>query len=212
VVDASLEQSVKYGALIAECDPMQNHWDIDATLGYLERFEIRTVLEIGLYQGGSFATWSRALLPEHLIGITKDEVELHPNLPARVNGDRTNPPKVDLIFRDSHTAAARLEAEAALAGDSIDFLFIDGGHSYNEIAHDFFTYSPLVREGGVIGIHDVNRGCEGVNLFWESCIRQLYRSVLFSDALVRAGGLGIGLVLGPGDGSSWASQVQEFFQ
>ena len=32
----------------------------------------------------------------------------------------------------------------------IDFLFIDADHTYEGAKHDFETYGPLVRKGGII--------------------------------------------------------------
>lgn len=42
-----------------------------------------------------------------------------------------------------------------LDGDRLDFLFIDGDHSYAGVATDFRLYSPLVRPGGLIAFHDI---------------------------------------------------------
>ena len=36
----------------------------------------------------------------------------------------------------------------------VDFLFIDGNHSYESVLCDFLLYYPLVRKGGIIGFHD----------------------------------------------------------
>ena len=38
----------------------------------------------------------------------------------------------------------------------IDFLFIDGDHSYEGVKKDFEMYSPFVRKGGLIVFHDTN--------------------------------------------------------
>lgn len=38
----------------------------------------------------------------------------------------------------------------------IDFLFIDGDHSYEGVKQDFEMYSPFVRPGGIIAFHDIN--------------------------------------------------------
>ena len=37
----------------------------------------------------------------------------------------------------------------------IDFLFLDGDHTYEGIRQDFEMYSPLVKKGGIIGFHDI---------------------------------------------------------
>ena len=45
--------------------------------------------------------------------------------------------------------------KTALAGDQIDLLFIDGDHTYDGVRQDFEMYGPLVREGGLIALHDI---------------------------------------------------------
>ena len=40
--------------------------------------------------------------------------------------------------------------------DKVDFLFIDGDHSYKSVLADWLIYSPLVRQGGMIVFHDTN--------------------------------------------------------
>jgi predicted O-methyltransferase YrrM len=44
---------------------------------------------------------------------------------------------------------------AALDGRALDVLFIDGDHSYEGVKRDWELYSPLVRAGGLIGLHDI---------------------------------------------------------
>lgn len=37
---------------------------------------------------------------------------------------------------------------------SLDFLFIDGDHSYKSVRQDFLLYSKLIRNGGLLIFHD----------------------------------------------------------
>ena len=47
-----------------------------------------------------------------------------------------------------------------------NILFIDAGHSYEDVKKDYKMYSPLVKDGGFIILHDVvNENC-GVPRFW----------------------------------------------
>lgn len=199
---------MSYYDLLASCDPMQSHYDMNAALTYLEphRGGIKTVVEIGCYQGGSLAAWSRALHPYYMIGVTRDEVELV-GMPARLIGVST-PPRVDWVFGLSQDADVFAQVKEALGDRLIDFLFIDGGHSFREVQNDFILYSALMSPHGIVGVHDVNRGCEDVYRFWEGYVQQDYRHVLVSDA-ANAGGLGIGLVLGPAVGT-WAEQAGKY--
>ena len=45
--------------------------------------------------------------------------------------------------------------EHALAGRTLDVLFIDGDHSFDGVAQDFLRYRDLVRPGGLIAFHDI---------------------------------------------------------
>lgn len=38
--------------------------------------------------------------------------------------------------------------------EPLDFLFIDGNHSYESVLCDFLLYYPLVKPGGVVAFHD----------------------------------------------------------
>jgi hypothetical protein len=35
-----------------------------------------------------------------------------------------------------------------------DFLFIDAGHKYKDVEQDFYCYTNMVRQGGIIAFHD----------------------------------------------------------
>ncbi|MCS7366302.1 MAG: class I SAM-dependent methyltransferase [archaeon YNP-WB-062] len=65
----------------------------------------------------------------------------------------------------------------------MDFLFIDGDHTYEGVKKDFEMYSPLVRGGGIIAFHDIvqhppETGCE-VSGFWnEIKLRYKYREIV----------------------------------
>jgi hypothetical protein len=58
---------------------------------------------------------------------------------------------VTLEGMDTHSAAARAMAESF---GPFDFLLIDAGHSYDDVAADWRDYGPLVRAGGLITFHD----------------------------------------------------------
>jgi predicted O-methyltransferase YrrM len=59
-----------------------------------------------------------------------------------------------------------------LPGDGkVDFLFIDGDHTYEGVKADFEMYSGLVRPGGLIVFHDICKHSEQINChvdrFWQ---------------------------------------------
>jgi len=49
-----------------------------------------------------------------------------------------------------------VEVQLELPINKIDFLFIDGDHTYEGVRQDYEMYSPLVQKGGYIAFHDIN--------------------------------------------------------
>jgi predicted O-methyltransferase YrrM len=45
--------------------------------------------------------------------------------------------------------------------EPIDFLFIDANHEYEAAARDFRMWSPFVKEGGIVALHDANGAWPG---------------------------------------------------
>jgi len=37
---------------------------------------------------------------------------------------------------------------------SLDFLFLDGDHQYANVLRDFQQWTPLIKQGGILGMHD----------------------------------------------------------
>lgn len=78
--------------------------------------------------------------------------------------------KIHLIQADSHNPSTIKVVKDILYGRKIDFLFIDGDHSYEGVKKDFQVYGKFVKHGGIIAFHDIvlhppETGCE-VNNFW----------------------------------------------
>jgi hypothetical protein len=79
-------------------------------------------------------------------------------------------------YNDEHYAASsrllRMTFDQAVThfdDNSLDLLHIDGLHTYDAIAHDFDTWFPKLRPGGVVMLHDVAAKQEGFEVwrFWE---------------------------------------------
>lgn len=60
------------------------------------------------------------------------------------------------INADSQLDSTRAELEAILAGRPINFLFIDGDHTYGGVKRDWDLYKDLVEPGGLIAFHDIS--------------------------------------------------------
>jgi predicted O-methyltransferase YrrM len=65
----------------------------------------------------------------------------------------------------------------------LDFLFIDGNHMYEYVKKDFEMYSPLVKKGGIIALHDIAENEEGgVFNYWNELKKNYkHQEILHSD-------------------------------
>jgi predicted O-methyltransferase YrrM len=157
-------------------------------------------LEIGTARGGTLLFLTRLASPRATI--------LSIDLPGgRFGGGYS--PRRGLVYRrfarrgqrlhlfqgDSHSASMLQRAKIALGGEMLDYLFIDGDHTYEGVKKDFETYSPLVRKGGVIALHDVaehspNTGCE-VSRFWNELKSRYRHAEIIEDRKQGWAGIGV---------------------
>jgi predicted O-methyltransferase YrrM len=101
-----------------------------------------------------------------------------------------------LLRKDSHDRKTFALVRSLLRDNPLDFLFIDGDHTYDGVRADFEMYSPLVRNGGIVAFHDIvthppQIECH-VDRFWSE-IKQRYRHAeIVKDP--RQGWAGIGVL------------------
>jgi hypothetical protein len=88
------------------------------------------------------------------------------------DGPTVNDEGMTVILGDSHDPATMEQLVAHLDGEPIDMLFIDGDHTYEGVKADYELYGPLVREGGLVGFHDIchhaNMPFIEVDRFWHT--------------------------------------------
>ena len=163
------------------------------------------ILEIGTSAGGTFFLWTRLAGEE----ATLISIDLPPSWalddPKEVmmrnlfQNFRRGGQSLHFLRRDSHLPETRRDILAILAGRSVDFLFIDGDHSYDGVRQDFLDYGPIVRPGGIIAFHDIVNHSAGlggeVHRFWAE-IRKDYEGMdLVHDR--QQDGFGIGVIRVP---------------
>lgn len=118
----------------------------------------RVVLEIGVYYGGTLQAWAQAAAPDALIiGVDLEPEKAH----VKVQPGQ----QLVLIAGDTTDPATAARVREVLDGREVDFLFIDGCHEEAVCRNDVKTFVPLVRPGGLVGMHDVV-GNGGVAPVW----------------------------------------------
>ena len=126
----------------------------------LRRRRLDTVLEIGTARGGTFALWCAIAHPDAVLvsidlpggmhggGYSEQDVERFRSYARRRQ-------QLHFLRADSHAETTRDALAAILDGRSVDFLMIDGDHTYEGVATDYRMYSQLVADGGLIAFHDI---------------------------------------------------------
>lgn len=174
---------MNYHDIAQRSEASQDHAELEQLLTLVGDIQPQYVLEIGVHLGRSMKVWDEAFKPTWLVGLEKDTCYDYTNVPGRVitGVDSGDPKTVWDIYQQ-------------LNGHKLDFLFVDGDHTYNAVVKDFLLYSGMVRVGGIIAFHDIkvsdNPTCQ-VDQFWAELQRQ-YPTNRFVE-FTSPGGTGTGV-------------------
>jgi cephalosporin hydroxylase len=148
---------------------------------FVEGLHPRNIIEIGSARGGTFYLW--CMLADRC-GL-KIAVDLpggsyggEENADATVRLTRASLIKswaenVHLVEGDSHALEIHSRVSSLLGREKVDFLFIDGDHTYEGVRADYLAYREFVRPSGYIAFHDINDSefhrlnMVGVARFWQ---------------------------------------------
>lgn len=197
------EQLLKYATTTAGgiIQPAQVESEILGLLSLLRERKPKTVVEIGTANGGSLFLFCRS--------VDVNAVVVSIDLPNGIHGGgspywktllfkRFKRPGQHLHFLRANSRSPETigRLKTLLAGRTIDFLFIDGDHTYEGVKADYENYSPLVSKGGLIAFHDVcihtvTTDCK-VDVFWKE-IQKSRNTIEFVDNPAQ-GWAGIGVI------------------
>lgn len=163
--------------------PAQIYSEIFSLLKLLEERRPKYILEIGTAKGGTLFLFSRVISADAIIisvdlpggpylgGYPKWKFPMYKNFALKSQC-------IHLIRGDSHDQNSLKKVRAILKENKLDFLYIDGDHTYKGVRMDFQMYSPLVKEGGIIAFHDIVKVSPEkfveVNKFWKE-IKNKYK-------------------------------------
>jgi predicted O-methyltransferase YrrM len=162
-LDALVELAYACDELGVQIRPGQVRSEIRGLLRLLEPRGCRRILEIGTQHGGSLFLLAHVADPEALlVSVDLPHGEFGGGYPCwraplyRRFGQARQ--RIELIRGDSHADATRARVADVLGGELLDFLFIDGDHTYDGVKRDFELYRDLVRPGGLVAFHDITPG------------------------------------------------------
>lgn len=181
---------------------LQREGELAQLVDIVREHKPRVVLEIGTFRGGTFRAWCECARDDALL-ISVDMPEgpfgggYAPHESVRIRSRAHGGQRVVLIRGDSHQFDVVAQVLAALNGRSVDFLFIDGDHTFDGVQADFLTYMPLVADDAIVALHDVVPypevpECE-VDRFWREYVlpRFPYAQTIRTDGDYAGCGIGV---------------------
>lgn len=127
------------------------------------------VLETGTHQGFSTACIAAAL---RLLGGERRVITIDPEPLEQVWADTGLDSYITMIEKKSQDAIA--DVETLLGGRQFDMLVLDSDHHYDTIMDEMMIYEPMLREGGLLLLHDT-LFFDGVGM----AVEQLYANERF---------------------------------
>jgi hypothetical protein len=180
----------------------QNEEEFKQLLDIFKARQPKYVLEIGSMFGDTLHEWIKYSAPDATIvsidlrlppsdGRYEKQGHFHNVLSQQWAEEYDK--DVYMLVGNSHSSVIFNEV-AHVFPDGIDFLFIDGDHSYEGVKNDYMMYSKLVSKdrnpASIIAFHDVV-GIEGCAKLWNEVKHESYVNDLIS---ADTNGWGIGVM------------------
>ena len=199
-IDDALNFVYSFEFLGVDFGPLQHKYEIERLLRVVDEIKPSIIIEIGTSRGGTLFLFTIVAESDANIisidmpggpfggGYPKWKIPLYESL-ARENQ------KIHLIRNDSHNPVVLDGIKGVLGDNEVDFLFLDGDHSYEGVKRDFEMYSPLVRRGGIVALHDivehpVETRCD-VSKFWREVKSNYEHTEIVKDWQQRWAGIGV---------------------
>ena len=138
----------------------QDEGELNRLLDLVRELKPKKILEIGSLHGGTLWYWMHTAPGAEIVSVDSgvqafdgrfEDIEY-----ARKNlwGEWAKETGCTLTqYRGD--SRSRETVEGARQHAPFDFVFIDGGHKYNEAMSDWQNYWPMLREGGLLAMHDI---------------------------------------------------------
>ncbi|MGA2680554.1 MAG: class I SAM-dependent methyltransferase [Candidatus Bathyarchaeia archaeon] len=174
--------------------------EIVTLLAIVRKKNVHSMMEIGTRNGGTLFLFSWTLPSDaKIISLDLPSAE---SLKRGYDRFKTSylssfiqkGQQLTLLRGDSHRPSSLANAKSTLKGEKVDFLFIDGDHTYEGVKKDFEMYSTLVRRGGLIAFHDIcghDVGISEVDRFWYEIKTGYDHSEIIEDQKQNWAGIGL---------------------
>jgi len=139
----------------------ESNEELNEICDFMKNDNINNIVEIGSYQGESTIIFSEYFKNSKVFAVDfwtnhYDDRELSINRFNMTDIEKN----FDTITKDySNIIKIKMESKNfsnIIADKSIDFIYIDGDHTYNGIYNDILNWKTKIKNGGFIGGHDYN--------------------------------------------------------
>jgi predicted O-methyltransferase YrrM len=179
----------------------QRDWEIKELYHIFDKMQPNHILEIGSWYGATLYHWLTFALPGSIVcnidNLNDCDVEPHKDIIERWKTWAGNGVTFNSHIGQSDDMAIYKAIYSEMDG-VIDFLFIDGCHTYDVVKDDFERYGTLVRPGGIIALHDITMdksfrepGKEAVMKLWREIQEAGYKT---QELRIARNTCGIGVV------------------
>lgn len=181
-------------------EPWQEPEEIIEVLKIIERNPPKNVMEIGTANGGTLFLLTRMAannasilsvdLPGGKFGGGYPEWK-EPIYRSFAKKGQT----INLIRANSHDKETYTKVSSYLKNKKVDFMFIDGDHTYEGVKEDFNTYKEFLADNALVMFHDIAphpNPIYGVDKFWKEIKQEFENKEFVKDWY--EGGRGLGLL------------------
>lgn len=126
-------------------ETLQHQWELDQLQTLVRGLQPLSVLEIGIWDGGTLAGWIDSAA--RIVGV---DVQVRRAVAERF----AEYPSVRLIQGDCEDDTVKTKVAAYAP---FDFIFLDADHQYAAARRHWNLYKPMVSPGGVFAFHDIRR-------------------------------------------------------
>lgn len=131
----------------------------------------RRLVEIGVHQGVTTRCLAGVMAPDG------EYFAVDPYFPGRLGMNFNRWIALNEVARGSGGQVQWVQAtgadavrDARLQGRPVDFLFIDGDHSYEGLRSDWEAWRPMIAPSGIVALHDTRGNHFGCQKYMEDVI------------------------------------------